>query len=183
MVSKYRLESGQGTVEFAFVILILIPLVIVIIEFSWIGYQYIAFDYGYQISSWNVSITENEEEFSNSSPKYISGYYASSLIKNSMISSSPHLNENLLKINNASIKLWTEKKSNKYPAIRTYNYEIGDWSYNYETEGWYYRKMIINANVKYSIMPITFIGKQLFGQEIIINKKLKRERLNSRVNS
>lgn len=165
-------EQGQGTVEFALVIVILIPLLFAIIDFGWIGYQYITFDYSYQMSSWELSVDESDSDVKNYSPKYVRGYKAVNSIRNGMLENSYGLKQENLNVYNAQIKLWTDVREHKYPAY---------YQSAYETSTSYYRKMIITANIEYLIEPVTFFGQSLFHDGIVVKKQLIRERLKSMV--
>ena len=164
-INKYKKsEKGQSTVEFALVIPIFLFLVFFILDVSWINYQIISFDYGYRQASWKISISDPDPSIS----RTLTGSSVSSLLSTNVVDNSIGVIPSNLTIYSATLNLWSDTITDKYPGS-SYG------SYEYQTNYWRY--MRIRANFVYKIYPITPIGKIFFGSVITKSKQLDKERL------
>lgn len=152
-------EVGQAMVEYALVATMFFTTIFVLIDVSWIGFQYISFDYSYRITSWELSVSDPNIDVSYTVPEYT----ASNLLLNGIRENAVGVDTSKIKILNPSIKLSTQKINLKYP----------DGSDRIEKR----RYMNIEAEIIYEFSPLTPIGQTLFGKKITISKNLERLRL------
>ena len=88
--NKVKSENGQSMVEFAVIIPIFMLLVCAVIDYGWIGFQYIAFDYSARSTTWTVRTMGkkvNEKKF-----------------KEEMAENAAGINPDWLKIDNFKVK-------------------------------------------------------------------------------
>jgi hypothetical protein len=162
---KNRKESGQALVEYALVLPLFIIVLCAIIDCAWIGYQYISFDYSYREASWELSVDDSDVSQSHS----LSGSQAAKVIIENMKATALGIDQaNLSVSNDAIIQLWSEIKTDQYPATQ---------KGSYETKQNYWRYMQIKAELTYKIHPLTPVGRTLFGGTITYAKKLNKTRL------
>lgn len=161
---KLKNEKGQSIIEFALVLPMFIFLLFFIIDVAWINYQTISFDYAYRQASWKLSISDSDL----SKNRYLTGYYIDNLLIDNIEEKATGIIDKNLSIANASLYLWSESVTEKYPGAIEYEY---DYHYNY------WRYMRIKGDFTYKIHPITPVGKILVGEEIVKTKYLEKERL------
>lgn len=160
---RFRKESGQSMVEFALVLPVFLMILFAIIDFSWIGYQYICFDYSYREASWELSIDNDQIE----QERYINGKDATQLILRNVKNSALGIITDNLTVSNAKIHLWSNKKTDHYPGAGS----------KYEDKTNYWRYMELTANLKYKIYPITPLGKLFIKDALVYTKKVDKTRL------
>lgn len=163
----FKVENGQGLVEFAMVLPIFIFIVFTIIDFSWIAYQRSSFNYGYLKASCEITADDlgdtDELEDVRSESTY-SGSKVSDNIKESIIESNDGILDGNLTIKDAVAKLYNEKD----------DFSIPDYKNRKTVANSITRYMDLTANLEYEIRPITFIGKTIFGDSITVKKELVR---------
>ncbi len=152
-------ELGQGMVEFALSFTIFALVVFSIIDFSWIGYQMISFDYAYKMSNWNISVPASDIKTNYS----YDGETYNNLIRDQIVKVAAGLDKNKISASDTLIKVETEtknvKKPDGHPMVKRVQF------------------MTVDSKIEYKIIPITPIGQSLFGKEILIKKTLQRKRL------
>ena len=151
-------ETAGVMVEFALTFILFIMIVFAVIDFSWVGFQRLSFDYSYQMASWNIY-----KAYDSDGTQYVVGHEAKNLIRNNIAEGAVGLKKENLKVDNAKITLSTEKRTITNP----------DSSKQTERR----RHMDIVAKVSYTIMPLTPLGEMMFGEKIVMGKELRRHRL------
>ena len=153
-----QLETAGVMVEFALTFTMFIMAVFAVIDFSWVGFQKLSFDYSYQMASWNIY-----KPYDSDGTQYVTGPEAENLIRNNIAEGAVGLKKENLKVDNAKITLSTEKRTITNP----------DSSVQKERR----RHMDIVAKVSYTIMPLTPLGEMMFGEKIVMGKELCRHHL------
>lgn len=168
-MSVKRKETGQAAIEFALAILVFVPLLFGIIDFGWISFQKMAFEYGYIHTGWNVSASDlgdSDPIDTVPSTATYSGSSVSDPLYYEIELSSPIVEENL-NITNATAVLYNNAVPYSVPSSTG-----GVISAVCRT-----RYMDISADLTYTIQPLTPIGELLYGSVITINKELKCTRV------
>ena len=162
-------ECGQAMVEFALTAVMFLMLVFAVLDMGWIGYQMIAFDYGYQKISWDFQF--NWTTGSAIRKRGESGLSDDELIKRRIVSSIDLINEKDLTVSGGRFDITTEKVSydiltgNSVAALNSTK-----------------RNVNIRADIKYRIRPLTPMGLFFFKQAgkdkegIVVEKKLNKLR-------
>lgn len=154
-------------VEFALTVVMFFAVVFAVVDIGWIGYQIIAFDYGYQHVSWkfffewNGSIIRQQGE---------AGLSENELIRRRLISSIGMVNQNDLTVSNGKFTVYKEKIGKTF--LR------GDKeSIMKDTK----MSMNIQATIEYRVRALTPLGLYFFNQNgergIVLRKQLNRYRL------
>lgn len=144
--------------EFALSFIIFITLIFAIIDFSWIGFQTIAFDYAYKVSSWELFLPDED----------VHGTY---------VFQGPTYDKKLkaqIKISSAGLKM--DKVEVKNTKITIYSKTLIVTKPDGVRRVEYKQYMDINSDIKYTIVPLTPFGRALFKDNIVINKKLEKKR-------
>ena len=156
---SFKREKGQAMVEFALVIGIFLLLSMAILDFGWIGYRYITFNYNYRVSTWNLTVDDPDIDYGYHWAEDGARYFLLEQFKKYAIG----IKTSDIKINNPYISLETERKNITQP----------DGAVRLERR----RYMNIKADISYSFPPLTPYGKFFFGDRITITKRLEKLRL------
>lgn len=158
----YKVERGQGLVEFALTTILFFTLVFLIIDVGYTGFRIIMFDYSYQQSTWRLSPYDKDPnavmtiDFSDDE--------ASEDIKNHIVKHGIAIKKSDLYVKTYTFRIFTEHVThNKHPDKTSI------------TEKRRYLK--IDAEIKYKFKPLTPFGELIFGKEVVLNKRLDRLRL------
>ena len=162
-----KTECGQAMVEFALTAVMFFTVVFAVVDIGWIGYQIVAFDYGYQHVSWNFffewdgSVRRKQGE---------AGLSDNELIRRRLISSIRMVNPNDLTVSNGKFTFYKEKFGKTF--LR------GDKeSITKDTK----MSMNIQATIEYRVRALTPLGLYFFNQNgergIVLRKQLNRYRL------
>lgn len=160
-------ETGQGMVEFAIVFPIFFMMLLFIIEISWVTYQRSIFDQGYIYSGWSVTagdLNDGDPMEVIPSQSVYTGSIVADPIRNSVSQSSlwGFIPGNF-SVTNAKAVLYNKQDefdvpgrnpSDIVPAISRTRY------------------MDLKAELSYQVYPLTFFGRQLFGNRITMRKEL-----------
>ena len=164
-------DSGQALVEFAFALLLFIPILFFIIDFGWVTFQRSAFEHSYMQSSWAVSASDlGDFDHLDEVPSLAvySGTTVSDALLSHMRGSSPGLIEGNLSISSAQAELYNEMDSFTVPG-RSVGETISAVSRT--------RYMQLNARVSYAVSPLTYIGKLVFGDTFTVEKEINCTRI------
>ncbi len=168
-------ESGQAILEFALIFPMFLLILFGIIDFGWIGYQRMSFEYGYIQSSWYISAGDlNDYDLLEEVPSrsLYSGAIVADLLREGLEDSSLGIMPKKLSIKNAKATLYNKKEEFKVPGRD----ELGVLNEGYGIT----RYMDINALIDYEIQPLTFVGRLFFGDNVTFEKELGRTRVVSR---
>lgn len=171
----YSKESGQAILEFALIFPIFLLILFGIIDFGWIGYQRMSFEYGYIQSSWYISAGDlNDYDLLEDVPSenFYTGAVVADLLREGLENSSLGIMPKKLGVKNARATLYNKKEEFKVPGRN----ELGGLNEGYGIT----RYMDVNALIDYEIQPLTFVGRTFFGDNIIFKKELDRTRIVSR---
>lgn len=171
----YSKESGQAILEFALIFPIFLLILFGIIDFGWIGYQRMSFEYGYIQSSWYISAGDlNDYDLLEDVPSenLYTGAVVADLLREGLENSSLGIMPKKLGVKNARATLYNKKEEFKVPGRN----ELGGLNEGYGIT----RYMDVNALIDYEIQPLTFVGRTFFGDNIIFKKELDRTRIVSR---
>lgn len=171
----YSKESGQAILEFALIFPIFLLILFGIIDFGWIGYQRMSFEYGYIQSSWYISASDlNDYDLLEDVPSenLYTGAVVADLLREGLENSSLGIMPKKLGVKNARATLYNKKEEFKVPGRN----ELGGLNEGYGIT----RYMDVNALIDYEIQPLTFVGRTFFGDNIIFKKELDRTRIVSR---
>ncbi|RRC91080.1 pilus assembly protein [Erysipelotrichaceae bacterium OH741_COT-311] len=158
----YKVERGQGLVEFALTAILFFTLVFLIIDVGYTGFRIIMFDYSYQQSTWRLFPYDSDPN----AVKTIdfNQYHASNMIKDHIVDYGIAINKKDLYVNTYTFRIFTEHVThNKHP----------DGTPIKEKR----RYLKIDAEIKYKFKPLTPFGELIFGKEVVLNKRLDRLRL------
>lgn len=158
----YKIERGQGLVEFALTAILFFMLVFLIIDVSYTGFRIIMFDYSYQQSTWRLFPYDPDPN----AVKTInfSDYQASEDIKNHIVKHGLAIKKSDLYVKTYTFRIYTEHvKHNKHADGTPINEKR--------------RYLKIDAEIKYKFKPLTPFGELIFGKEVVLNKRLNRLRL------
>jgi len=161
-------DKGQGVLEFALVLPIFIFIIFTIIDFTWFAYQSHSINYSYQKAGWEISLSEigdNDDLEDIPSIKIITGSLASKIIKDRISNSADGIISDNLAIENGKFTLSNKRANFQLPDR---NNEI---LYGTRTN----RYLQIDADITYSIKPLTYVGKIFFGNSYEIKRKLDRK--------
>ena len=162
-----KTECGQAMVEFALTVVMFFAVVFAVVDIGWIGYQIIAFDYGYQHVSWKFSFEWNGSIIRQQGE---AGLSENELIRRRLISSIGMVNQNDLTVSNGKFTVYKEKIGKTF--LR------GDKeSIMKDTK----MSMNIQATIEYRVRALTPLGLYFFNQNgergIVLRKQLNRYRL------
>ncbi|MFW5649593.1 MAG: TadE family protein [Candidatus Alkaliphilus sp. MAG34] len=171
----YSKESGQAILEFALIFPVFLLILFGIIDFGWIGYQRMSFEYGYIQSSWYISAGDlNDYDLLEDVPSenLYTGAIVADLLREGLENSSLGIMPKKLGVKNARATLYNKKEEFKVPGRN----ELGVLNEGYGIT----RYMDVNALIDYEIQPLTFVGRTFFGDNITFKKELNRTRIVSR---
>jgi hypothetical protein len=165
-------DSGQGMVEFALVFPIFITILLFIIEAGWMTYQQTVFDQSYQYSSWTIGPSDlGDYDPLDSCPSHavyngntVAEPFAEKLKEASFWGFIP---ENLT-VSNAQAEMHNEEDTFSVPGRAP-----GDAVTAISRT----RYMKLEATLSYDIYPLTFLGRQVFGDRVTKEKKLSCNRI------
>lgn len=163
-------DSGQGLVEFALTFWMYLLITFFIIDFGWVAFQRVSFEYGYSHASWSVSAADVGDE-DNLEEAGCENTYAGATVStplyDRLTSCSPGIIDGNLGIANAHAKLYNEAVT--YSVPDTFGNPVPAISIT--------RYMNLNADFSYVIHPLTPIGSMVFGDDIRVDKTLTRTRI------
>ena len=171
----YSKESGQAILEFVLIFPVFLLILFGIIDFGWIGYQRMSFEYGYIQSSWYISAGDlNDYDLLEDVPSenLYTGAIVADLLREGLENSSLGIMPKKLGVKNARATLYNKKEEFKVPGRN----ELGVLNEGYGIT----RYMDVNALIDYEIQPLTFVGRTFFGDNITFKKELNRTRIVSR---
>ncbi|WHH57946.1 TadE family protein [Petroclostridium sp. X23] len=159
-------DSGQALVEFALTLWMYILITFFIIDFGWVSYQRISFEYGYMHSSWSVSAadlgdTDALEEVP--STAVYAGAVVSDVLFDVLSRSSLGIIGGNVTIADANAVLYNQADSYNVPG-RTPGNPVQAISRT--------RYMDLTADFSYVIQPLTPIGSLFLGNDITVEKEL-----------
>jgi hypothetical protein len=170
--AKKPKEAGQAMVEFALAIIVFIPILFFIMDFGWITFQRVIFEYGYMHSSWDISASDLDdydplEEVPSS--KTYSGPKVAIPLREELISSTAGIIASNLNIVYANAELHNEDDETKYSVPSRTGDSVDAYSRT--------RYMVLTAKITYIIHPLTPIGNLIFDDPMEIEKDLSRTKV------
>jgi hypothetical protein len=165
-------DSGQGMVEFALVFPIFITIILFIIEAGWMTYQQTVFDQSYQYSSWTIGASDlGDFDPLDSCPSR--AVYSGNAVSEPFVEKLKEASfwgfipENLT-VSNAQAEMHNEEDTFFVPGRAP-----GDTVTAISRT----RYMKLEATLSYDIYPLTFLGRQVFGDRVVKEKKLSCNRI------
>ena len=160
---RVKEELGQGMVEFALIFPIFLMIVMFIVDAGWVAAQRTAFENGYIHSSWSVSAAEvGDYDTLEETPsrKVYSNGVDDALMDNIRESNIWGLIPNNVAVLNAQATCFNKEETFDVPGRDGEAVQAVSRT----------RFMDLNANIRYDIYPLTFIGKMIFGNRVTLQK-------------
>lgn len=172
MKSRKPREAGYTAVEFALALLVFIPLLFVILDFGWVCFQKIAFEYGYMHSSWEVRASDVGDFGSLdlegvASENTITGAAVETPIYDQMKKFASMIIKENLSVSDAQAEFYNEAVPYDVPTIS------GGSTQGVSRT----RYMELSAKITYVIYPLTPFGDKLFSGSLTVVKDLNCKRI------